>query len=1141
MAINQNTALAYLEIDRRNYDSLIDRLVSEVKEINPASKDTEGALKNYFATALTKGTNFANIKFEELAKMSPTAINAAANALPDKLSQESREAFAQAAEARVAAMRWNKLFEDGSDDITLSLSAEAQSVDQRIGEYIDVHNKQAEINFAQAQKDDPRNAGKTIEQRQIRRDENDPARLQTLNPKKNLWESGQRLGAFLEANMQWDLLDDFQLENSRKKNADNGNSGVAADLREFIVRNENNDNEEPNRNKKSPLAADQYDPDSLSIIISRDPQKIGEMSSGQHWRSCMSEIDHTTGKAGVNFHFVPRDIEAGSLVAYLVSKDDTQARYPLMRQLLKPHYNQQTGETALIPAKIYGADIGGNSRTRQALHDSLNNFVREKVNVGKSGEFIMDSRLYGDGQPGLVNLQAIWSEELIRKGLIKYHDSSLQEYMTELKNREEKIEDCLHYIEEKSTTEPETENTEEKPRNFEGILATSKRKERSIEELQEEMVKAESEAKSFRNKISNLNNPEALAKGFFRETRKTSPDSLPSPQDVLDVAKSPEITTRHTAINTALINRNTEPLTQYLTSHSLAERIEITRNLATLISASSQHDNNTTASLWKKYAEEFSKPKERVAEASKVITSWCDKSFREVAVEIILNDIADLTPKERLKSAILLSEAMRIENLPLAKQLFNDIDGFANSRERLAAAEIALKTAISCPSPETEEYRLKIRIAEKIHKDIETIPSPEDRVSLANRVMNVPDVSDDIVQNVKNIITKNVPGIGGYNKDSEASVIDNIRNTSQYKNDNKFRQEFDDALSKQKNISSTAQIISHWITEGNNPATFIEKWKREVNELPNPEWRLASVANARKSIFSVEDGKNAENKNSVNIWKSEAAKILLDNQPQLPEGFLQAQAFMMAARLTTDKAAIEQIQDKTIDIVSDDRNNMTPKERLEIIGGAFQQGNNDTIDLDRPMMHKFSELIIKYAPELVSNDTEFASVYFNASFHAKPDSEIAHQAAHKFREHIEKVPVEERRMMANQIIQMVTLVRDHPVNISKEIHGGEILEQAKAILEGIPYIPMDKTVSVSPKNTHQSAQEVSVTEPATENNPLQKAISAKGIDIEHLRATVTETPDIPLETENKGNSTLKKWSRNGGFSIRGQQGGSFRV
>ena len=99
------------------------------------------------------------------------------------------------------------------------------------------------------------------------------------------------------------------------------------------------------------LSADAYKPDDLMVVISRDPQKIGEMSSGQHWQSCMAE-------GGINFRYVPADIEAGSLVAYVVSKDDPEARYPLMRQLLKPFHNDANGKTVLIPAHVYGSAAG---------------------------------------------------------------------------------------------------------------------------------------------------------------------------------------------------------------------------------------------------------------------------------------------------------------------------------------------------------------------------------------------------------------------------------------------------------------------------------------------------------------------------------------------------------------------------------------------------------------------------------------------------------------------------------------------------------------------------------------------------------------------------------------------------------------
>lgn len=303
MSTAHNAALSYLLFDRQHYDSMINRLTHEVKANAPqADKIDESALKDYFAVALTKGADFTKINFDNLASMSPDALAQAAQNIPDKLTQESRQNFDKAAQARPPEMRWDNLFNQDKDEIVLKLSSEAQSVDERISAYIQHHNQQAAKLFAQAKAEGKKDAGKIIDHQEMRRDPKDASKLEIINPNKPTnpdgtprWQPGPRLGKLLEEKLEWALLDDFSLENSRKQQANQGITNKTLDSRELL-----------NRNGIDTL--DNYDPDSLRVVITRDPQKVGEMSSGQHWSSCMAE-------GHVNFHYVPKDIEAGALAA----------------------------------------------------------------------------------------------------------------------------------------------------------------------------------------------------------------------------------------------------------------------------------------------------------------------------------------------------------------------------------------------------------------------------------------------------------------------------------------------------------------------------------------------------------------------------------------------------------------------------------------------------------------------------------------------------------------------------------------------------------------------------------------------------------------------------------------------------------
>jgi hypothetical protein len=107
-----------------------------------------------------------------------------------------------------------------------------------------------------------------------------------------------------------------------------------------------------------PQPCDGMNVNDLRVVISRDALDIARMSTGRRWTSCMTKGD-------VNYHYVPHEIEAGTLVAYLVHKDDKQIEYPLMRVLLKPFRNKQ-GETILVPNRVYPTKMTGNSSTQAA-------------------------------------------------------------------------------------------------------------------------------------------------------------------------------------------------------------------------------------------------------------------------------------------------------------------------------------------------------------------------------------------------------------------------------------------------------------------------------------------------------------------------------------------------------------------------------------------------------------------------------------------------------------------------------------------------------------------------------------------------------------------------------------------------------
>ena len=236
------------------------------------------------------------------------------------------------------------------------------------------------------------------------------------------------------------------------------------------------------------------------------------MSTGQRWRSCMA-------RDGINYKYVVEDIKAGSLVAYVVLKDDVKALYPLMRVLIKPFRNDK-GETILVPANIYGGFGAGNSRTRDAVQQTLLNFVAAQ-NANKSGEFHMDSHLYADGQAQVARLQGAWTKEGTQEALRKYQEGSIQEWIVEIKT-----------------------NTE--------LLKYGKRDEHGAEPA-DNIEKLKSK---IRNVLNAKDEDIGLPRMFFREMLRSSVGSTPSPQEILHAVKEDPYLNNKSDAFTALVQIN---------------------------------------------------------------------------------------------------------------------------------------------------------------------------------------------------------------------------------------------------------------------------------------------------------------------------------------------------------------------------------------------------------------------------------------------------------------------------------------------------------------------------------------------------------------------------------------------------------
>lgn len=170
---------------------------------------------------------------------------------------------------------------------------------------------------------------------------------QITDPEKGLvsndGKNHTRIGRLLQKNGQIDMLESYT--RSRSKSANNG----------------------------------------LMMVVSRKPEDIARSSSARAWTSCMSEF-------GCNKRYVEQDIKHGSLVAYLVNKNDPDITNPVARRLIKPYLNAQ-GEMIMMPDNGYGIS---NGEFKRSAYD----FCAKHFNKGKTGEYRLKIGLYPDGITG---------------------------------------------------------------------------------------------------------------------------------------------------------------------------------------------------------------------------------------------------------------------------------------------------------------------------------------------------------------------------------------------------------------------------------------------------------------------------------------------------------------------------------------------------------------------------------------------------------------------------------------------------------------------------------------------------------------------------------------------------------------------
>lgn len=150
-------------------------------------------------------------------------------------------------------------------------------------------------------------------------------------------------------------------------------------------------------------------------VVSRHPYDVAGMSTDRGWTSCQ---DLTRGS---RCEYVPRDIRAGTLVAYMINKDDDNIEKPVGRILLKPYINKNK-ETAYAPHKEEYGSV--NSEFRQAVYRFATWLNSQQ---GISGAFTLDPNVYNsdNARPSMVTVSPNATEQE-QIDLVRRNGSNIQ-------------------------------------------------------------------------------------------------------------------------------------------------------------------------------------------------------------------------------------------------------------------------------------------------------------------------------------------------------------------------------------------------------------------------------------------------------------------------------------------------------------------------------------------------------------------------------------------------------------------------------------------------------------------------------------------------------------------------------------------
>ncbi len=124
----------------------------------------------------------------------------------------------------------------------------------------------------------------------------------------------------------------------------------------------------------------------LMVVISRHPYDIAGQDTGRKWSNCM-----TLG-SGENATYLFSDIKEGSLISYLINKNDRNLEEPIANSAIKPFINVED-DTDIILLK----DNKTYPQPEPDFERTVSNWLKE-VNGNKRGIYCLNKELYDDAR-----------------------------------------------------------------------------------------------------------------------------------------------------------------------------------------------------------------------------------------------------------------------------------------------------------------------------------------------------------------------------------------------------------------------------------------------------------------------------------------------------------------------------------------------------------------------------------------------------------------------------------------------------------------------------------------------------------------------------------------------------------------------